>query len=193
MNKTAVVLVILILGGAAAYLYFVPPTPVVPVPQESPNQSEGPRYENAALGFAFEYPDTYQLAERELGNGERWHYNVTLLDKVAAANIPEGGEGPTAITVDVFQNNLDQLTVAEWVANDSRSNFKLAISGALANVTVTNSEKQAVAYTWDGLYRGDSIVFGHDGKIFMLSVTYMTPQDTIIGDFAGLASNFELR
>ncbi len=183
----AFVLVVAIVFTAAAYLFLSP--------EETFNSTDIPAkimvaYTNVEHGISFTYPDTYILNEMEVGNGERWHYNITLIDKEAAANVPQNGEGPISITIDIFQNNLDKLTIAEWVNNVSYSNFKLILGGALTSITL--ADKEALAYTWDGLYRGDSIVFEHDGNIVMLSVTYLSPEDDIISDFVNIALSLEL-
>ena len=180
MKNIIIAIVILVaLGGAYWYVNQSPEMP-----------SETLAYANSAYGISFSYPDTYVLEEREVGNGERYHYAITLMDKVAAANIPQNGEGPPAINVDIFQNNLDDLTAAEWVENDSRSNFKLSPDGTLAPVIVADAE--GLLYAWYGLYRGNSIVFAHGDNIIMLSVSYLTPDDAILSDFAGLVASFEL-
>src|SRR3989344_2979440 len=156
----AFVLVVIIVLSAGAYLFLSP--------EETFNSTDIPAkimvaYANVEHGISFTYPDTYILNEMEVGNGERWHYNITLIDK---------------------------LTIAEWVNNVSYSNFKLILGGALTSITL--EDKEALAYTWEGLYRGDSIVFEHDGNIVMLSVTYLSPEDDIISDFVNIALSLEL-
>src|SRR3989344_1427909 len=91
-------------------------------------------YSNATYGISFQYPDSYVLSERESGNGERAQHAITLMDKTAAANIPVGGEGPTAITIDIFQNNIDNQTVENWINNSSASNYKLSPNGTVSIV-----------------------------------------------------------
>jgi len=146
-----------------------------PVPQDTSKI-----YSSVDYGISFTYPETYVLTERALGNGERSHHNITLMDREAAANIPQNGEGPTAITIDFIQNDIEKLSVRDWINNDSRSNFKLSPDGELISTTIAG--KEALTYTWDGLYRGQSIVFAHKDAIVMYSVTYMTPGDKIVSD-----------
>lgn len=150
------------------------------------------RYSNTEYGISFKYSNTYQLEERDApGSGERRHHIVTLIDTDDAANVPENGEGPTAITVEMFQNNLDRQPVETWIRGTSNSNFKLSPDGALSTTTVYGVT--AYSYSWDGLYRGDSVVFEHKNNIFMLSVTYMTPDDQIRKDFDLLVRSVELQ
>jgi len=147
-------------------------------------------YSSDALGISFQYPSNYILKERNTGNAEREAYAITLMDKDDVANIPVGGEGPTAITVDFFQNNVDNLTPEQWIQNTQDSNYKLSPDGVLTPTTV--GRVSALAYSWDGLYRGNSIVFGHKRNIVMLSVTMMTPDDQIVTDFAGVVASIQL-
>ncbi len=148
-------------------------------------------YEGGPYGVAFEYPSSYQFDEREVGTGERRHYSIVLADRVAMANLPEGGEGPTTINIDIFQNNIDQQSVEAWIRNTNNSNFKLSTDGELHATTVAG--ENALRYTWDGLYRGESVVIEHRGTIVMMSVTYLTPEDQIKRDFEDVLESVELK
>ncbi len=148
-------------------------------------------YESPAYGIAFQYPDTYAIQEHDApGSALRKHHSVVLMDRVAASSTPEGGEGPTAITIDIFQNDLDKLSVENWVRNTSNSNFKLSVDGNLVPLQIAG--KQALGYTWDGLYRGDSVVLDHNKNIVMLSVTYNETSDQIHKDFAYILATLQL-
>src|SRR3989344_6700610 len=105
MSKVAVTLVLLTLIVVGAYFFYTAPADAPTVPVDT-----GEIYTNTKHGISFTYPNTYVLEEREVGNGERWHDNVTLMDREAAVNIPQNGEGPPTITIDFFQNNLDTQT-----------------------------------------------------------------------------------
>lgn len=148
-------------------------------------------YTNETYGISFTYPGTYVLEERDVGNSERWHHVITLMDREAAANIPQNGEGPTAITIDFIQNDINTLSIGDWVANDSRSNFKLSPDGELIHTTIAG--KEALTYTWDGLYRGQSIVFAHKNAIVMISVTHLSLSDQIRVDFSNFLSSLRLQ
>jgi hypothetical protein len=143
-------------------------------------------YENEAYGLSFMYPSTYEINEREVGDAHRGHYSIAVLENVA---IPENGEGPTAITLDIFQNNLDRQTVSDWIKNSNNSNYKLS-HDILATTTIAG--KEGLSYTWDGLYRGESVVFEHKDSIIMLSVTSLTPEDKIRKDFETVLSTLKL-
>lgn len=166
---TAMLVVLTSLFYAYATYPWWPEAPVVPA------------YISSKYGIAFSYADTYTLQERELGNAERWHHSIVLVDKEWLANIPVGGEGPPAIGIDIYQNNLDQLSLEEWVRGTSFSNFKLSVDGKLSLSTVGSAK--AFYYQWDGLYRGESYVATHSGNIVVFSATYNTEDDQIRKDF----------
>ena len=175
-------LVFLIILGVGVYVFMSAPWQR-PVPPPS-------TYSSSVYGISFSYPDAYALEEREAGNGERYRYVITLIDKGALANVPQDGEGPPAISIDIFQNNLDKQKVEEWIRGNSYSNFKLPPDGALASTTVAG--RDAYAYRWDGLYRGESVVFAHKDNIIMASVTYLSPEDAIHSDFLQILASLAL-
>jgi len=156
----------------------------------TPPQNQMQSYSSATHGIAFQYPQSYALEERTAQGASAPRHTIVIADREALAEAPENGEGPTSITVDIFPNPSGQTPEA-WVRSNNQSNFQLAVNGTLATSNV--SGKSAVAYTWDGLYRGDSYVFAHTGNILMFSVTYMTPEDTIRDDFARLLQTLELQ
>ena len=84
-------------------------------PSESPVQTETVEtYSSEKYGIAFSYPQRYFLEEKELGNAERAHHAIILTEDteenrdVREGRAP-GREGPVSITIDFYQNNLDQL------------------------------------------------------------------------------------
>src|SRR3989344_2423906 len=101
-NTFIIALLIVLVGGAYWYV-------------QNGEAPTGLEYTSEAYGMSFRYPETYELQEREVGNGERYHYSIVLIDKEALATLPQNGEGPPTINVDIFQNNLDQRTVEQWV------------------------------------------------------------------------------
>lgn len=151
------------------------------------NTSQNLIYENSDFGFRFEYPNRYKVEEKHLGNGERKHTSIVLLPKDFVP--PEGGEGPTTISVDIYQNNLDKQSIEAWIKGTAFSNYKLS-DGKLTSLTIDG--KEALTYTWDGLYRGQTIVFSHNDNIVALSVTYLSPEDQILKDFDVVFNSFKL-
>src|SRR5690349_15422730 len=82
-------------------------------------------YQNEKLGLAFTYPAEYVVQEAEVGSAERQHYSVIVMNEKDLKTTPTGGEGPTAISFDFYQNNLDKLSVVDWVTKTSDSNYTL--------------------------------------------------------------------
>ncbi len=148
-------------GGYVAYQNLV--TPMTP-------------FENAAYRISFSYPGNYAVEERDTPG----RHTIVLTDKEALAAAPQNGEGPTAITFDVFENPQG-LSPEQWVRTNPASNFQLSPNQQLA--TATQGGAESVAYQWDGLYRGESYVFENGTEIVMASVTVLTPEDQIRRDF----------
>ena len=104
MKNPLIILAALVVISAAVYW----------ATAEFSGESNSSVYMNDTYGISFEYSDTYALQEREVGNAQRYHQMLTLIDKEALANIPQNGEGPPTINVDIFQNDLDKLSVEAW-------------------------------------------------------------------------------
>lgn len=133
-------------------------------------------YQSDEYGISFSYPDTYALSEQHVEG----RHTIVLADKETLAAAPQNGEGPTTITFDVI-DNPQNLAPSAWVKADTASNFQLSPDGTLASTTRDGAE--AVAYVWDGLYRGESYVFDHGERLVMASVTMLEQGDRIKKDF----------
>ena len=195
--KALPLIAILVLGLTIGYVWYVQEMPKNTQEEVETPESGAPdptekweTYQNTAYSISFKYPDNYVVRDREVGNGERSHFTITLMDRKAVENIPEAGEGPTAITFDIFQNNLDKLSAENWIRNTSESNFKLS-DGALHLTYIGGAE--GLYYAWDGLYQGLSIVVPHGGDILMVSVTYDSPDDQIFEDFNYLVDSVDFQ
>lgn len=143
-------------------------------------------YSNDIYGINFEYPANYFLEEREVGTGERGHYQIMLTEdteenrRLRQGEATIAREGPTAITIDFYQNNIEKLELYKWLTETNQSNFKLSDGSYMS---LTQSGKEAVSYTWDGLYTGDTVALLYKDNIVALSVTYLGPDDEIRKDF----------
>ncbi|MBI4079753.1 hypothetical protein HY414_00805 [Candidatus Kaiserbacteria bacterium] len=179
-----------LLVGAYLLLGYLAPTPTEDNGHVETVDETTARYAAPLYGISFEYPRTYLLREKEVGDAERRHYSIVLADAEALRNLPQNGEGPPAITIDVFQNNLDQLSIEEWVRGMSFSNYKLSPDGLIASTSVAGVP--ALSYTWDGLYRGLSSVFAHKDNILMFSVSFFSLDDQILTDFNRVLSGLDL-
>ncbi len=160
---------------------------VLPTLKTAPTTS---LYTSDQYGITFSYPLAYVLEEQEVGTAQRRHYAIALVERQARLITPEASEGPPAIAVDVYQNNLDNLSLEDWIRGTSNSNFKLSPDGRLASVTVGGV--RGFYYRWDGLYRGESYAIPHRGDIVVFSVTYLEEGDQIRKDFAEVLMSLSL-
>jgi hypothetical protein len=142
-------------------------------------------FSDPEYGISFTYPTTYSATRQYYPD----HYSVVVADKAALAATSTASEGPTAITFDIFKNPR-KLTLRQWVKSNPASNYQLSY-GEMASST--EAGKEAVAYRWDGLYRGESYVFTNGNSIMMASVTYMDPKDKIRTDFASMLGSLQMQ
>lgn len=183
--RPAILSIVIILALLVTGAFFYGGNVLMPLQEGTVEQN---LYANGTYRISFQYPANYLLTEREVGNGERGHYTITLIQE-ADATLPENGEGSTTITIDVYQNDADNLTLLEWLNSSNDSNFKLG-NGTYASTTVDGNE--AVSYHWSGLYEGETTAFLHNGNIVAVSVTYLTREDQIRADYYALLASLNL-
>lgn len=181
-----VVSILVILSLFKVYKY----TAEVPVDQVGVQATSTlQQYSSAEYGIAFSYPESYVLEERDApGSGMRKHHVITLMRK-ADLPPPVNGEGPPAITIEMYQNDLDKQTTEGWIRNTSASNWKLG-EGRLATTTV--SGLPALSYRWSGLYEGTSIALAQQKWVYVLSVTYLDMGADIIQDFVAIRDSIQI-
>jgi hypothetical protein len=122
------------------------------------------------------------------GSEMRKHHVITLMRKEDLP-LPERGEGPPAITIDIYQNNLDKQTTEGWIRNSRESNFKLG-EGRLASTTISGFP--ALSYRWSGLYEGSTIVLAEPNLIYAFTVTYLEMGAPIVQDFVALREGVQI-
>lgn len=145
-------------------------------------------YRSDAYGISFTYPEGYVLTEAERGDGHRGHYSIVLMQQEDLP-LPKNGEGPPAVTIDIYQNNLDQMSLVAWLTTTNALNYKQG-DGTYASTTVAGTE--AIVNRWSGLYEGETTAFLHKDNLVAVSVTYFTPEDQIIDDYRGTISSLQL-
>lgn len=168
------------------------------MPQEAPIEEEMIEpgvYTSDAREISFVYPSNYFVVEHDLSTGERERYAIMLIEdtpgnRALVAGEVEGAEGPTAITIDIFQNNLDNYDADLFIENVSESNFKLATSDTFGT---TVGGELGIGYSWSGLYEGTSVVVARPDWVYMFSVTHLTPNDEIIGEFQELLQTISFK
>ncbi len=178
------ILVILSLFKVYKYTAEVPPDQVGVQATSTLQQ-----YVSAEYGISFSYPESYVLSEQDApGNAMRRHHVITLMRK-ADLPLPTNGEGPPAISIEMYQNDLDKQTTEGWIRNTSASNFKLG-EGRLAEITVAGLP--ALSYRWSGLYEGTSIVHAGPRWVYVLSVTYLEMGADIVQDFVAIRDSVRI-
>lgn len=176
LRSLILIVLAIVIVGAGAYAFFAKKalSPTDEQGMQSPDTTE--QYTDTEHGISFSYPEGYVRTDREVGNAEREHHMIMLVrkgDEIA----PEGGEGPVAITIDIYDNGIDSLSVMDWMTTTNQSNFKLG-PGTYSTKQVAG--ETAYSYTWSGLYEGRTTVLAHGSDIVAVSVTYMDPSDDIL-------------
>lgn len=170
-------------------------TPAAPTPTPTPTpgaeeQSDMRTYTSAEYGISFEYPDTYTLTEIDSPGSALREHHAIVLQRTEDLPAPEGGEGPLSITIDIYQNNLDNQTTENWIRRSSASNFKL---GDMTLASTTIDGKAALSYRWSGLYEGTTVAIARPDWIYAFSVTYLEMGADIIQDFVMIRESVRLR
>jgi hypothetical protein len=139
-------------------------------------------------GVTFQYPDTYRLtSQTNTAGGFTWD-SLVLIDKNYVA--PVNGEGPTAISMSVF-DNAEGLPLEQWIKNEPRSNYKLSAEGTPTKGAIGG--KESLAYQYSGLYENDAVAVAHNGKIFLFSDSWMQTVDPIRQDFNKILSTVQFQ
>ena len=149
-------------------------------PEAPVQEVRGNTYSSHDYGITFSYPDGYTLVENDEGGA----HVVTLIHE-SNLPLPEAGEGPTAITVQIMPNPKAQTT-DEWIRSSPLSNFRLSGGTPVEVMVGTDS---ALAFAWDGLYTGTTIAQARGDKVYAFSVTYLTPEDPIRTHFAQVVAS----
>lgn len=129
------------------------------------------QYRESELGISFAYPSNYHLEKKDNGD---------LVLSQGDAVIPANSEGPTSITISSYEKAGNQSLQA-WITDSQESNY--AIQGnSLREMNLAG--KEAFRYSHSGLYEADAVVFeAKNGKVVMMAVTYLSPEDEIRKDF----------
>jgi len=144
-------------------------------------------YYDPRYGVAFNFPETYTVQDHDSTAGAK-HHTIVVGDKASLASTTKNSEGSPVITMDIYDNPSKQSPVT-WIKNNNFSNYRLGKDSTLSTTTVAGIS--AYAYPWDGLYPSTSIVFPENGKMYMLSVNYNSPNDQIYKDFARFVASVQ--
>ena len=176
----AALAVLIVILGALSLV----PQRELPDEMPAPVETSLVPYVAPGFGLSFAYPETYFPTNTD-HEGERLQSTITLLEDTPFARAlvngeAPGTEAPPAITVSIFQNDLDQYTTESFIRDHSASNFKLS-DGTLTPVTVGGVE--GLSYRATGLYESENIVVALPDFVYMFSVGYHAPTDPIRDDF----------
>lgn len=146
-------------------------------------------YTSDVYGLSFDYPESYALTEGPSAGGQPALHTVILVRKEDLP-LPQNGEGPTAITIQVFPKSLSAGTLTSWLKSAQESNFNLS-GGTYSTTTVAGVP--ALSYRWSGLYEGKTTVAEVGDYFYSFTATYLTPQDQILKDYDAIVSSVDLR
>lgn len=184
--KPGAAIVVLLVLGVFAYAFSVNYRQSTQGPITATSTSETIRYTSEAAKVSFNYPSHYQIESHIEGNAERnWPVSV-LMEKAAAANIPQNSEAPPAITIAAYPNPEGQ-SAEEWIKGDARSNWKLSpaqTDGGLGSTSVGG--EQALMYRYSGLYENDAVVVARGDTMYVFTVGWLAAEEKIRVDFNDL-------
>lgn len=130
-------------------------------------------YTNEAYGITFDYPESYALTETAATGAPGETGTIVTLTKKGLA-VPKDGEGPTAITIGMYDGSVVQDTKEDparaWITTSTSSNFAQSNQQSPGQTRV--ADKSGWLYTWDGLYQGTTVVTENNGTIYAFTVTY---------------------
>lgn len=188
MKKTIpAIIIILLIIGLGAYVYrekFSSGT-------DSVSTTTDRIFTSDKYGFSLIIPAEYTLLEGEKGGEKRAHYSYVMLKNEDASNPPKNGERAPTIDVDIFQNNLEELSLPTWFHTHGASNSKLTATQSYATTTLAG--KEAISYHWSGLYEGETIAVEYKDNIIAFTVTYIGLDDKNIPAFKRVLGSVELK
>jgi hypothetical protein len=181
-----ILLVLCIAGGALWFLLGGRiPTPITVGNQESP-------YHFDDAGIAFDYPRNYTFESYPLED-ETESWSSLMLVRTAekeAAEANGASEGPVAIVIGIFPNS-GNISLEDWIKNNSHSNFHLSADQKLDSVTIGGMP--GLAYTHSGLFENDTVAVAHSGSIYLFEVSWADASDTIRADFQNLLKTVQFK
>lgn len=190
-KKIILVLTVILLAGIAGTQYYLKRINTEEIVIENREEEKVPQFKtfkSDKYGFSFSYPDDYVLTDKEVGDSNRRYNAVVLIHKNDAAPRPNG-EGPTAITIDVYPN-IEGQTVLEWLTFSNQSNYNLKKA---PYAPTSLGGEPGITYKWSGLYEGQTVAFNYEDFIVAMSVTYFEESDKIVKDFEKVKSTFSFQ
>ncbi len=137
-------------------------------------------------GVTFMYPDAYRLTSEKHTVGTTTWDSIVFVDKNYVP--PVNGEGPTAISMSVFENPKG-LTLEQWIKNEPQSNYKLSLDGTFTAGSIGG--EPSLSYQYSGLYQFDAVAVLHKGKVFLFTDSWDQTIDPIRQDFNKILSSVQ--
>lgn len=156
------------------------------------------QFNNQSIEIAFDYPDGpdgYVIDDLSAFVEEqpqaievlKVYRIMNSKEKFELENSEGGREGPPAMQLTVFKNDLNQ-SASMWVdAFPSFSNIEMVLGEVDRDAVVGGAN--AVRYTNDGLYMTDNVVVANGGYVYHFTVGYLEPNSVIHQDFKAIVDS----
>lgn len=134
--------------------------------------------------IAFQYPETYEVEEAVEDFGSEPARLIVLA--ATGADIPDFGEGPPTITIQIVPI-APNVRLDSWVRTNDASNFVFSLDGILRPTTIGGHD--ARGYRYSGLYENDAVAVMGNGAVYLFSAGWIAENDPIRADFQTLLAS----
>ena len=148
-----------------------------------------PAIKASVAGVDLAYKEEYAVYEKTKSPYTKtlttvvWYENTESNRSFFAGGKNSPQEPPVTMTLDIY-DNPNNLPPKELLKGDVPYMF---VQGEGAPLSFAG--KDALLYSWDGLYKGKSIMVNHNRLTYVFSVTSISPVDPILKDFDLLLSS----
>lgn len=157
---------------------------LAPAFAQAPTATPLSTFASAQGDVVFQYPQTYEIEEVTEHFGDEPVRLIVLTE--AGAEIPEFGEGPPTITIQIVPLPPN-VRLDSWVRTNDASNFIFSIDGIIRPTTVGGRE--ARAYRYSGLYENDAIAVMGYGAVYLFSASWIAEDDAIRADLQAMLAS----
>jgi hypothetical protein len=164
------------------------------ISQKTAPIGETTTYSESSVGLEFDYEvgqNGYVLMEagEEDPNIIK---NITLMrvaDSESMSSDPDFvGEGPAAISINVFENTAKQFPLSWAMENNAYSNYNLKTE---ENLEMVVGGANAISYLADGLYPSQNVVVAHGSYMYVFTGQYMEVGNKMHKDFSNLINSIK--
>jgi hypothetical protein len=138
-------------------------------------------------GVSFDYSSAFGEVVKNNNTTNKGQPNIVIFEQNEGAKAFFNGAGkvqseaPPTITVHVYEKGTE----------DTNSFLKKAapyIHSKGEGRPVILSGQNALSYSWDGLYKGDSVAFTRGNVVYLFSVTYITTEDILVKEYESIVN-----